>query len=168
MFAPSNSLELKDILEHAKNLNRPVAIRYPKNGLDNRKTPSIEENAWEIIKDGDKISILAVGPRMIDLAIKVSERIEGVCVISARRVKPLCEKTLQEIENTLVITLEENSLIGGFGAFVSSYYLSKGKKVKMLSFGAKDEFSMHGSIENQLEKNQLTVDGVVESIKNMG
>ena len=57
-------------------------------------------------------------------------------------------------------TLEENSLIGGFGSFINCYYLSKGESVKVINLGIKDEFVSHGLIENQLKENGLTVENI--------
>ena len=164
VFAPTTANELKDILDYAISLNKPVAIRYPKNHECEREVLGIKDGCWETIKKGDKVSILAVGPKMLKVALGVSETIDGVGVISARTVKPLCEKTLNQIKDTLVVTLEENSLIGGFGGLVSAYYRKENINVKLLSFGVKDEFIGHGSIKCQLESNGLTVDDISSAI----
>lgn len=164
VFAPTTANELKDILDYAISLNKPVAIRYPKNHEGEREVLGIKDGCWETIKKGDKVSILAVGPKMLKVALGVSETIDGVGVISARTVKPLCEKTLNQIKDTLVVTLEENSLIGGFGGLVSAYYRKENINVKLLSFGVKDEFIGHGSIKCQLESNGLTVDHISSAI----
>lgn len=164
VFAPTTANELKDILDYAISLNKPVAIRYPKNHEGEREVLGIKDGCWETIKKGDKVSILAVGPKMLKVALGVSETIDGVGVISARTVKPLCEKTLRQIKDTLVVTLEENSVIGGFGGLVSAYYRKENINVKLLSFGVKDEFIGHGSIKCQLESNGLTVDHISSAI----
>ncbi|MBE5750174.1 MAG: 1-deoxy-D-xylulose-5-phosphate synthase [Clostridiales bacterium] len=164
VFAPTTANELKDILDYAISLNKPVAIRYPKNHEGEREVLGIKDGRWETIKKGDKVSILAVGPKMLKVALGVSETIDGVGVISARTVKPLCEKTLRQIKDTLVVTLEENSVIGGFGGLVSAYYRKENINVKLLSFGVKDEFIGHGSIKCQLESNGLTVDDISSAI----
>lgn len=164
VFAPTTANELKDILDYAISLNKPVAIRYPKNHEGEREVLGIKDGCWETIKKGDKVSILAVGPKMLKVALGVSETIDGVGVISARTVKPLCEKTLRQIKDTLVVTLEENSVIGGFGGLVSAYYRKENINVKLLSFGVKDEFIGHGSIKCQLESNGLTVDDISSAI----
>ena len=116
---------------------------------------------------GEKATILAVGPRMLALAMEVADRNDGVGVINARTVKPICEKTLLEIAKTTVITLEENSLIGGFGSIVSDFYLKRDLAVKRLSFGIKDEFIEHGSIKNQLEYNGLTAENIEKFIREL-
>jgi 1-deoxy-D-xylulose-5-phosphate synthase len=101
---------------------------------------------------------------MLDLARKVSKACTGVDVVVARSIKPLDNKLLDTINTSLIITLEENSVYGGFGSIVREYYASN-SKVKVVALGVKDEFILHGSIDNQLEENGLTVENI-ESVIN--
>ncbi len=160
VLAPTSPSELKDMLDYAVKLNSPVAIRYPRNSNGERKALAMQDGVWERIKDGDKATILTVGPRMLEIGLKLSEKHQGVGVINARTVKPLCEKTLMEIANTTVITLEENSIISGFGSLVSGFYSDKGVSVKVVRFGVKDEFVSHGSLKEQMKQNGLTLENI--------
>lgn len=167
VFAPNNSTELCDIIDYALTLNEPIAIRYPKNGDETENNVSVETAPWLKIKDGNKVTLLAVGPNMLNLAKRVAEKVDGVAVYSVRMVKPLCEKTLVEVKNTSVITLEENSEIGGFGSAVASFYVNSGEKTPCRILGIKDKFVEHGSINSQLESNHLTEQCLLEEIKKM-
>jgi len=161
VFAPNTTEELKDILDYAMKLSSPVAIRYPKNAIDtDDEFVSVKVTPWKRVKEGDKVTILAVGPNMLKLAKECSDKFDGVGVVSVRMIKPLPEATLKEIKNTFIVTLEENSAIGGFGSLVSSYYAANGEKVSIRTFGVKDSFIGHGSIENQLKENGLTVENL--------
>ena len=169
VFAPNTVEELGNILEYAFKLNSPVAIRYPKNAMltDNICAP-IEDEPWQRVKSGDKITLLAVGPNMLKTALTCSEKCEGVGVISVRRIKPLCEKTLKAIKDTVVITLEENSVIGGFGSYVCAYYQNNGFNTKVKTLGVKDGFVSHGTVDKQLKENGLTEEelfSVIEKLK---
>ena len=173
IFAPSTIAEFNDVLEYAFTLNCPVAIRYPnEKTCEERVSLPIKDGLWEKLNNPSKYdcSVLAVGPRMIKLAFEVFEKTHGKClVINARTVKPLDEKVLNGISDKPVITLEENSVVGGFGSQVSAYYSKTGKCVKVLSFGAKDEFIKHGTVENQLAFNGLTADNIVSRLsENLG
>ena len=165
IIAPSTISELSVALDYAISLNSPVAIRYPKNADAERVIKPFGDGLWEKLVDGEKITLLAVGPRMISLAKKVASRVDGVCVISARTVKPLCEKTLDEIKNTIVITLEENSVIGGFGALVNNYYVKRGYGTRVFNLGVGDEFVAHGSIDEQLQDCGLNEETIINLIK---
>ncbi len=166
VFAPSNINEFEDMLNYALSLKKPCAIRYP-NGACNviKGSVSIKESLWEKLCVGKDISILAVGPRMLTLANQVKERLgKDITIINARVIKPLCEQTLLEIKGDLVITLEENSIIGGFQSLVNNFYAEKDIQVKMLSFGVQDKFIEHGSVCEQMELNGLTVENIINKI----
>ena len=146
------------MIDYAYSLNSPVAIRYPKGSCGEREFTPIKDKLWDTIKEGEDITLLAVGPRMVDLAVKFAEKHNGVGVVNARSVKPICTETLEKIKNTTVVTLEENSVIGGFGSLITAYYAKKGYAVKTISLGVKDEFIGHGSVKNQLKDNGLAIE----------
>ena len=161
VLAPNTQEELKDALNYALSLNSPVVIRYPKTA-SSKPTLSIKLSPWLKIKKGKKANILAVGPKMLSLANKVAEKIRGVGVISVRVVKPVDEETLKEIKKLPIFTLEENSVIGGFGSYLTTHLKGQGKVV---SLGATDKFFEHGDIENQLKESNLTIESILKTIK---
>ncbi len=160
VLAPGSPSELNDMIDYALTLSSPVAIRYSKTSSLDREALPLSNGLWEYIKEGKRANILAVGSRMLELALKVCEEVSGVGVINARSVKPLDEDMLLAIKNSQIITLEENSVMGGFGSLVASFYKKKAVDVKLHCLGVKDEFVRHGSIATQLEKNGLTVENI--------
>lgn len=167
VFAPNSVEELEDIIDYTKTLNAPVAIRYPKNAGTVDKLLSVKEQLWRVVKDGDKATIIAVGPNALKMATEYANGVEGVGVVSARSIKPLDEKVLDKIKNTAIVTIEENSVIGGFGSMVASYYVNANVPVKMRMLGVKDEYIAHGDISNQFEENGLSLDGIKRAFKEM-
>ena len=167
VIAPKDVKELKEALNVALNLNKPVAIRYP-NGKEYKfeGNSSLESNLlWETLNKGKKISLLAVGPRMLDLALKVNQKFDNkLTVINARTIKPLDKNLLLSIKDDKIITLEENSEIGGFGAYVLKFYADNNINANVKVFGIKDEFIPHASVEKQLEFNGLTVENILNYI----
>jgi 1-deoxy-D-xylulose-5-phosphate synthase len=101
---------------------------------------------------------------MVALAKEIATEYQGVGVVSARTVKPLCTKTLEEIKDTVVVTLEENSEIGGFGSLVLQYYSQKGYQTKVVSKGVPDEFIKHSDVKNQLEYCRLSLETLREDL----
>ena len=163
VLAPSCVKDLDYALEYALSLNSPVAIRYPKSSDLELNTEDYHKGLWQTIKDGKGLRILAVGPKMIDLALKVADKLEiDAEVVAVRSVKPLDEKYLTDIP---IVTLEENVLNGGFGSTVSTYYTKKGISPKVLSFGVDDVFVDHASIEKQFIDNDLTEENIILKIK---
>ncbi len=166
IIAPTSVEELKDALSFSLSLNSPCAIRYPKNSCQRQGFLPFKEGKWEELTQGDNITVLVVGPKMLELALKISSQLDGVSVVNARIVKPLDTAILDKIKDTVIVTLEENSIIGGFGALVNEYYQEKNYKVNLIIAGVKDKFIRHGSVDRQLEDNELTVTHLIEKIKN--
>lgn len=164
LYAPNNTFELGEMLDLAISNNCPTVIRYPKNEMDNIKTPSIVSGLWQVVKGSatDRISILAVGPRMLKVALEISQKLGQVKVITARSVKPLDQDMLCDIKDNIVVVLEENSAIGGFGSTVCKFYSDNAFDTKVIGFGIKDEFVTHGTVENQLDYNGLTADNIIK------
>lgn len=65
-------------------------------------------------------------------------------------------------DHTLVITLEDGVLDGGFGEKIARYYGASDMKV--LNYGVKKEFMDRYKVSEQLKKNRLTVPQIVEDI----
>ena len=167
VICPKDVKEFKLALSTAIKLNSPVAIRYP-NGKAyefNDNNVLNESLKWEVLSKGEKATILAVGPRMINLALKVNERFGGdITVVNARCVKPLDSALLNEISSNKIITLEENAEIGGFGSLILKYYSDLGVLASVKVMGVKDTFVSHASVEKQLEINGLTVQNIISYI----
>ncbi len=164
VFAPSNINELSDAVEYALSLGAPAAVRYPNEKADkDRGVIPLKDMLWVTEKKGVDFAVLAVGPRMLRLAREISaDADKSVTVVNARTVKPLDSGVLDRISGMPIITLEENSVIGGFGALVAGYYSGRGKCAAVYSYGIKDAFIRHGSVERQLKDNGLTAEDVLK------
>ena len=169
VICPSTADELSDAIDYAMELNSPVAIRYPKSYEQfDRPLKPLKSGLWETLSEGKDITVLAVGPRMLKIALEFQKRCsKDVGVISARVIKPLDCGVLDNINSKVIFTLEENSLIGGFGARVLGYFAEKGKAVKFRSFGVKDEFIKNGSVDNQFSYNGLTVENLLSTAESL-
>lgn len=165
VFAPTTVCDFKEILEYAFSLNSPVAIRYPKSSESGLPFKSIKDGFWSKFGCGEKVSLLAIGPKSLKIALEVMAKRQEVSVYAVRQIKPLCKDVLDAIKGTRVVTIEENVLNGGFGQQVCAYYAQQGESVKVDCLGVKDEFIAQGNIDNQFENNQLTYEKVVEIIE---
>lgn len=164
VLAPNTVEELSDAIDYAIFLNSPVAIRYPKNQSVTTDFVSLKDSLWNIESKGSTANVVAVGPNMLKLARECAKDIEGLGVISARSVKPLDINVLGQIKNLPIITLEENSTIGGFGALVNNYFSQNDCKAKVLPIGVDDKFVKHGSVNDQLETTGLQSKTIKEKI----
>ncbi len=164
--APKDQEELRDLLWAALERHEPVAIRYPKGEGPSRRVDEqpkrIIWGTWEVLREGKDLAILAVG-RMVENALVAAEILAGrsleAKVVNARFVKPLDMAMLEGIASSfpVVVTLEENSLAGGFGEGVASALQSMGFSGSFLSLGLPDRFVGHGKVEELWE--ELGLDG---------
>ena len=102
IMAPKDFKELEDMMEFAVKLNKPVVIRYPRGGQDENIQfeihQKIELGKAEILREGQDVSIIAIGKRVAD-AMKIADKFKenGIeaDVINARFLKPLDEETIK-------------------------------------------------------------------------
>lgn len=166
IICPNTESELCNALDYALTLNSPVAIRYPKtcSKIDIDEF-SLTDGYYQEITSGKNVTVLAVGSRMLKLAHEFAELYnKSTQIISVKVVKPLSDRLFDMVKADTVVTLEENSLIGGFGSLVSSYCAKNGK-AKVLNFGLKDEFINHGEVETQMNDNGLTAQNILNKVK---
>ncbi len=173
IMAPKNKWELADMLLFAVEAGVPIAIRYPRGEasdcLEEYRAP-IEMGKAEILHAEGEIAILALGS-MVETAEKVRDKLleEGhrCSVINARFAKPLDEKIIQETCNrhSLIVTMEENIAIGGYGEQVRKLLWQENYQGKFLQIALPDQFVEHGSPAILKEKLQLDVEGIFQRIK---
>ncbi len=167
ILSPKDTFELDAMIKFALTLNQPVAIRYPNgsyNNYDIHKEISLN-SLWEVVKNGDGACILANGARMLNLALEAAKDTNAM-VVNARTVKPLDNNLLLEIANRKIITLEDNSKIGGFGSGVLEFYAENSISSKVNVLGISDQFVEHAKVDSQLAKNGITIDNIKKLILN--
>ena len=171
IMAPKNFKEFEEMLEYAVNLNKPVVIRYPRGGEDEykmEKQEKIEQGKAEILKEGQDLTIIAIG-KTVARAMKVAEKLEEMSnreqdvdephkktveVINARFLKPIDKDTIKKsIEKTKnVITIEDGTIINGLATAVQEIICEeKIEGVEVKNFAYPDKFIQHGGVE-ELEK----------------
>lgn len=143
---PKNISEFRALLRFSANYPAPLAIRYPREGCEGAFTP-IEIGKYEHLHSNmSDIIIYAAGERCIHLAEQVFKdaRREGieVSVVNARFLKPLDTALLDARKEHFVITIEDNTLIGGLGDAIARHLRGTDKRV--FSFGFADAFIPHG------------------------
>ncbi len=176
VMAPKNGNELQNMLKTAVSLNAPSAIRYPRGaapeGYEKIEMKDIPIGKAEVLKEGKDLLILAIGSMALP-SLEASKLLADAgidaAVVNARFLKPLDTSTILKLakETKHVLTVEENTISGGFGGSVLEE-LSKagieGVKVRML--GIPDEFIEQGP-QKLLRKNLgLDAEGITtEALK---
>lgn len=174
LMAPKDEAELRNMLYTAINYNKgPIALRYPRgNALGvpiNNYFEEIPIGKSEVIQKGEDIALLAVG-LMVDYARKASRILteHGINpeIINMRFIKPLDYEKLDEIANRFdkIVTLEENTLIGGFGSAVIEYFSEKNYKNDILRIGLPDDFVEHGTQQELHHQLGIDPEGIANQV----
>ena len=177
IMAPRDEVELKRMFKTALlNTDGPSAIRYPRGRSVGVKTPpkikAIPIGKAEILKEGKDILILTIGPIVYDI-LGIAKELEDInpTVVDARFVKPLDEETILSLskKSKKIITVETNTVSGGFGSAVLELLNRKHLKREVLPIGIPDRFIEHGEKDKLLEsinmdKKSLT-DRIIKFVK---
>ena len=153
IMAPGNGAELERMLVFAAEYQKgPVFIRYPRGSAltCDIDYPPLELGKSAITRKGKRLAILGTGKCLED-AYELANLIKGKyslepMVIDLRFVKPLDIALLDKIKEDIkvMITLEDNSLMGGIGESIQAHYCNS--EVKVFSFGIPDSFVTHGKV----------------------
>lgn len=178
VMVPKDEQELRDMLYTATEFKQgPVAIRYPRGAgigvpLAASGFKSLPIGQGEMLKDGEDLAIIAVGP-LVYQALKAAEDLdrEGIstAVFNARFVKPLDTALLEGIGLRFknVITVEENTIAGGFGSAVAEYFSAHNFRPNLSMVGLPDAFIEHGAPGELLADIGLNRSGIASAARKL-
>ena len=175
-MAPKDENELRHMLYSALSYDCPVAVRYPRGeGLGVPMDEALQIlplGKAEVLQEGSRITLLALGS-MVHIAQEAAARISeetGITptVINARFAKPLDAETILRYaaQDTLLVTLEEHAVTGGFGSAVLELFNQHGLDTRnVITIGIADSFVQHGNTARLKEMQGLDTDSIVTKIK---
>ncbi len=174
VMAPKDENELRQMLATAIGVDGPVALRYPRgNGIGIPIEPGfkkLEIGKAEILREGGDIAILALGS-MVYPCLEAATKLEPLgihsTVINARFMKPLDEELISVLaaEKQLLVTAEEGTEAGGFGAAVAALLHDRKIPASILRIAVPDRIIPHGAPNLLHAKYGLDVDGIVDRVK---
>jgi len=171
IMAPKDENELGHMLRTALDLDSPVAIRYPRGsgiGIGVENPLEQIQISSEILKEGKDVLILAVGPLVYE-ALEAAKELEkkriSACVLNARFIKPLDEKTIINLAKKIkkIITIEENTIKGGFGSAILELLEKNNIKANVKRIGLPDKFIEHGPMDTLKKQVGLTKRNIVKT-----
>lgn len=167
ILCPADGNQLEEMLEYAVHqYDGPIAIRYPRGssrGNHLRLKPFTGENT--VLSVGKDVTILAVGA-MLDTGIEAARLLRehgfdaGVTAINV--VKPM-DAAAMNSETELVVTLEDNTIIGGFSDEFDR--VNRENAFGILNFALPDQFIEQGSIPELREECAMTPEDVVKGVE---
>jgi len=179
-MAPKDEDELVDMMFTAAHEQHPTFIRYPRGvaeGVPIKEQPELLEiGKAEVIRNfsnnGErKVALFGLGP-MNTIARKAAAQLaaEGFdcAVINPRFTKPLDAGTHEFFGRAaeVVVTLEDHTLMGGYGSAVLELFSEKGVTTSVVRIGWPDQFIEHATTQDELrEKYGLTVENTIAKVK---
>lgn len=167
VMAPSSEGELRAMLDFAVNeCSGPVAVRYPKGETDTAEygNGEIQLGKGVACRRGSDVLIVAIGAEVED-ACRAAELLEkrGISagVMNARFLKPFDSELFADMAKgvSAVVTVEDNTVIGGLGAAVAAIYDGT---VHMLGFA--DKPLKQASVSEQKHDAGIDGEGIAEKI----
>lgn len=151
--------------------DHPVAIRVPVGATVPATRPVATDysclNRYEVVERGKDVAILALGG-FFRLGESVSRMLkaQGVdaTLVNPRYISGLDVELLDSLaaDHSVVVTLEDGALAGGFGEKVARHYGPS--RVRTLCYGARKEFVDRYSVPEYLAANRLVDSMIVEDI----
>jgi 1-deoxy-D-xylulose-5-phosphate synthase len=171
VMAPSDENECRQMLYTAFSLNQPAAVRYPRGsgpGVVTDKTMrALPVGKGEVRRHGSRsgVALLAFGS-MLKPALEAGEEFDAT-VVDMRFVKPLDEALVSELASRhgLLVTLEENAVMGGAGSAVAEALAARGVTTPLLQLGLPDRFVDHGDQAQLLASVGLDRAGIAAAIR---
>ncbi|MBE0151150.1 1-deoxy-D-xylulose-5-phosphate synthase [Serratia fonticola] len=169
IMTPSDENECRQMLYTGYHHNAgPSAVRYPRgNGTGATLEPlaALPLGKGIVRREGEKIAILNFGTLLAEAA-QVAEAMNAT-LVDMRFVKPLDEQLVLEMaaSHEVLVTLEENAIMGGAGSGVNELLMAKRRVVPVLNIGLPDYFIPQGGQEEIRSDLGLDAAGIQRQIE---
>ncbi len=164
VMTPSDEDELRKLLTTGYLFDGPAAVRYPRGSGPNHPIDPdlqpVEIGKGVVRRRGGRVALLVFGVQLAE-AMKVAESLDAT-VVDMRFVKPLDEALVRELAGSheLLVTIEENAVMGGAGSAVGEFLASEGLEVPLLQLGLPDYYVEHAKPSEMLAECGLDAAGI--------
>ena len=144
VLAPADAPELRSAMRWAFAQNQPAYLRIGKKG-----EPVLTEEAaftagrWQCLRTGSSATLLACGTILSEVLaaadLLAKDNIQAA-VWNCASVKPLDLEALSHLSSSPVFSIEEHSVLGGFGSAVAEFLSSRKNPPRLIRLGIPDEF----------------------------
>ena len=170
-MAPADEAECRNMLYTGYMHSGPASVRYPRGGgpgvIESSEMVALPIGKSELKRKSNtgSVVILSFGT-MLQTVMTVADEIDAT-VVNMRFVKPLDTQVVQEFASRcdLLVTVEENVIMGGAGSAVNECLAEHRITVPVLNLGVPDEHIDHGTQAEQHAQIGLDVDGIRQQIE---
>jgi 1-deoxy-D-xylulose-5-phosphate synthase len=169
VMAPADENECRQLLYTAYSLSQPTAVRYPRGAgpgaAIEQKMEALPLGKAEVRREGKRVAILAFGS-MLKPSLDAGAELDAT-VVNMRFVKPLDVDLVAQLaaSHELLVTVEENAVMGGAGSAVAEALAGRGLATPLLQLGIPDRFVDHGEQAQVLASVGLDRAGILASIR---
>jgi 1-deoxy-D-xylulose-5-phosphate synthase len=169
IMAPADENECRLMLSTGHRYNGPSAVRYPRGqgtgAAISQGLNTLEIGRAESRRKGERVALLAFGASVSE-AEKAADVINAT-LVNMRFVKPLDTELIAEMasKHDLLVTIEDNAVLGGAGSAVNEYLAKAGLLVPIINLGLPDEFMPHGQRNELLADAGLSADGIIRHVE---
>jgi len=169
VMTPADEAECRRMLSTAYALDCPSMVRYPRGGgtgaVPEASLDTLPLGKGEIVRQGKEVALLAFGS-LVPAALAAGEELDAT-VANMRFVKPIDSEMIVELarNHSLLVSVEENAIIGGAGSEVDRVLTETGLKVPLLRLGLPDRFIDHGEQGQLLADLGLDKAGIVRTVR---
>lgn len=172
-LSPATKEEYLAMLEYSLNqTEHPVAIRVPAILISTGEKDTTDYsilNKFKVESQGEKVAILGLG-NFLELAKEVKEELKkqfgfDATVINPKFTSGIDKELLEELKekHSIVITLEDGQVEGGFGEKITRFYGNS--EMKVLNFGGEKEFTDRVSLDELYQSYHLTKELITKDIE---
>jgi len=168
IMAPADENECRQMLTTGYQFDGPAAVRYPRGQgpgveIDTSLTP-VPFGKGKIERQGQRIAFLSFGC-LLPEALAAAEHYDA-SVANMRFIKPLDDNLLLELaaSHDLLVTLEDNAVMGGAGSAVNESLAAHRKLIPVLNLGLPDRFQEHGTREELLTDAGLDSNAIIAAV----
>ncbi len=164
VYSPACYNELRENIKLAANLNKPCAVRYPRDCED--ICPEADYSAdFTCFKGKSKKAIVTYG-RLFSDAYRVKEQEESLNIIKLNKIYPLSGELISELMNFNEIHFFEESIKkGGIAELCASELLQRGYTGKYKIHAIDNKFVATASVSDALKNNGLDFSAMLAAIK---
>jgi len=169
VMTPSDENECRKMLSTAYRYPGPASVRYPRGSgpgaVIEADLDTLDIGKGLLRRQGREVVLLAFGT-MVAPALKAADELNAT-VVDMRFVKPMDVELVTQLASThtLIVTIEEGSVMGGAGSAVSEALSAAGFVKQVLQLGLPDQFIDHGDAQQLLAQCGLDAAGIVKSVR---